>query len=654
MADLSVKDLNGLLSKSKNAKSKLQADWFLNLSYFAGDQWVFWNNGRIDKPRLPDWRVTLTDNRIMPVALSRVARKLKNRPVFVATPFSADEEDLSGAELAEKILQYDWQHLNLSDKLHLVQLWSELTGAGFWKIYWDSTKGDKAEYVMTDEGPYRDQADKLVTRDRIQELGLNDLIEQKQLQTKQIARGDITVDVLSPFEVFPDPLATYIHDAEWVIEEKVRSKEYVKDKYGIDAKEDADAPIGVAESRMFTAGSGDETYKGVAVREYYGKASNKHPEGLWAVWINDKIVKYEPLSKSPYVDCPYVMFRSQPIPGRFWPTSITSQLRGPQTDLNKIKSQIRENAIRLGNASVMISRQANVDYTGIPGEEIFFDDTLPNSMPQFLRPPDLPVYVLQEIDRIEASIQEISGLHEVSKASVPAGVTAASAINLLQEADDTRLGPEITDMETSLAYAGNLILKLRAKFNDDNRMIQIAGEDGDWDIFEFRGTMLKDNTNVEVQAGSAMPRSKAAKQAAMTEIFNMAIQYGMNIDPRQIRKFLRDYEVGGLDKLFANVTQDEQQVVRENRKLLRGEAIDINDWDDDDFHIAAHEEEQKSRRFERSDDAARAVFQAHVNAHRERRTQQIDAQAMSPPPGLEMMPPQMPPLPPQQGNNAPQ
>jgi hypothetical protein len=53
-----------------------------------------------------------------------------------------------------------------------------------------------------------------------------------------------------------------------------------------------------------------------------------------------------------WVHKPYVMFTSQPIPGRFWPTSVTTQLRGPQTDLNKIKSQIRENATRIGNAAV--------------------------------------------------------------------------------------------------------------------------------------------------------------------------------------------------------------------------------------------------------------------------------------------------------------
>jgi hypothetical protein len=165
--------------------------------------------------------------------------------------------------------------------------------------------------------------------------------------------------------------------------------------------------------------------------------------------------------------------------------------------------------------------------------------------------------------------------------------------------------------------------------------------------------MLKKNTNVEVQAGSAMPRSKAAKQAAMTEIFNMAVQYGMNIDSRQIRKFLKDYEVGGLDKLFANITQDEQQLVRENRMLLNAEAIDINPWDDDDFHIAAHEEVQKSSRFNKVSDEAKAIFQAHVDAHRERRTQMVEAQAMAPPPGMEL-PPGMPQMPPQGNPNAPQ
>lgn len=628
MSDISVTELNKLYTQAKSARQRLESDWFLNLSYFAGDQWVFWNQGMIDRPQLEDWRITLTDNRILPIATARVAKKVKNRPIFTCVPFSYDDEDMNAAEIGEKVLENDWNKLSLTHKLWLVQLWTEITGAGFWKIYWDSTKGKGQEYVVQGDGqPYRDGKDQLVPRTKIEELGLGEQIGQG-LDVKPIGQGNVCVDVLSPFEVLPDPLANTADEAEWFIEEKVRSVEYVKTRYGIDAKPDAAAVVGIAESRF--AGSSitnDNTeYKGVRVREFYAKNSSKYQGGASITWINDKKVKDDTLDKSAYVHCPYVMFTSQPIPGRFWPTSVTTQLRGPQTDLNKVKSQIRENAVRIGNAGVLLSRQANVEMQGLPGEQIWYDDTLPNSRPEYLVAPSLPGYVLQEVDRIQESITEISGIHDVSKAMVPTGVTAASAINLLQEADDTRLGPEIANMEGSLSDAGDIILKLRAKFNSHTDIIQIVGEDGDIDIQEYQNTMLKDNTNVEVQAGSTMPRSKAAQQAAMTELLNTSLQYGLQPDPRMLRKFLRDYGVGSLERLFADLEADEMQVVRENRMILQGTAIDINDWDDDDYHIAAHEEKEKTAKFAKSDDDVKKIMKAHVDAHKERRKEAIEAE----------------------------
>ncbi len=632
MADtITATSINKLYQSSKTSKARLESDWFLNLCYFAGDQWVFWNNGMIDRPQLEDWRITLTDNRILPIATSRVAKKIKNRPIFTCVPFSYDDEDMNAAEIGEKVLENDWNKLSLTDKLLAVQLWTEICGSGFWKVYWDSTKGKSQEYVMQGDGtPYRDNKNQLVQPAQIQELGLQDVIGQ--LPTKQIAQGNVCVEVLSPFEIFPDPLAQSIEDCEWVIEEKIRSVEYVKTKYDIDAKPDAGAIVGIAESRMAgTQISSDNTdYKGVRVKEFYAKDSSKYQGGCYAVVINDKLAQPpKQLSDSPYVHCPYIMFSSQPIPGRFWPTSVTTQLRGPQTDLNKIKSQIRENATRIGNASVLLSRQANVEMEGLPGEQIWYDDLMPNARPDYLIPPPLPGYVLQEVDRIEESITEISGIHDVSKAMVPTGVTAASAINLLQEADDTRIGPEIQNMETSLAVAGDSILKLRAKFNDHSDLIQLVGEDGDLDIEEYKNTMLKDNTNVEVQSGSTMPRSKAAQQAAMTDILNTSLQYGLQPDPRVLRKFLRDYGAGSLEKLFADLETDELQVNRENRLMLQGTAIDINDWDDDDYHIAAHEEKEKSAKFAKADPKAQEIMQAHVKAHKERRSQAIQAQVQA-------------------------
>lgn len=349
------------------------------------------------------------------------------------------------------------------------------------------------------------------------------------------------------------------------------------------------------------------------MREFRLKPNGEYTDGYSATWINDTIVRQ---TDSPDDSLPYVKFSSIEVPGRFWSVAMATLLRDPQIDLNMIRTQIKENARLLGNPAIMVSRQADVRYSGVPGERIDYNSSVQDPRPEYLQPPNLPPYVENEVERIEKSIEEISGIHEVSRATVPTGVTAASAINLLQEADDSRLGPEIQAMEFSIGQWGSKILKLRAKHSPEERLIKIAGEDGNWDIEAYRGEMLGEDPHVEVQAGSQMPRSKAAKQAGMTEILGLVFQYGVPIDERNLRKFLKDYEIGGLDRLFEGMTEDAHQVNRENRMLLEGVDPGINTFDDHEFHLAEHTEFQKTSRYYGLPDQIKEGFDNHVTNHR--------------------------------------
>src|SRR6185437_11901016 len=372
---------------------------------------------------------------------------------------------------------------------------------------------------------------------------------------KTIAAGDVNIETVSPFEMYFDPVALDIEDAEWCIQVAVKTPEWVKAHFNVDLESDTDIAPGTAEGKVFSTGSatGGNGGRGVKVSEYWSKPSSKYPNGRRVVWAKSKILLEE---DNPYRELPYVMFKGIDVPGRFWPTSIVEQLREPQTELNKIRSQVTDSAQRTGNPALLAAKQANVQYEGVPGERIDYDDTVPNAIPSYLEPPSMPPYVLQQQERIEQAMQDISGQHEVSSAQVPAGVTAASAINLLQEADDTRLGPAIYDMEETLGIAGSRLLKLVAQYWTDERTVMIAGEDQAWNTILFRGAMLKENTHAEVQMGSAFPRSKAAKQAAIQDTLSLALQYSGPgaLNPRDLRKVLRDYEAGGLVKLFGDLT----------------------------------------------------------------------------------------------------
>jgi hypothetical protein len=86
-----------------------------------------------------------------------------------------------------------------------------------------------------------------------------------------------------------------------------------------------------------------------------GRASSSAstgPDDKYCCWApNDNLVLRE--DRNPYPWLPYVMFRGQPVPGRFWPHSPVTDGRPRQVDLNKRLSQIGDNASRIGNPPLL-------------------------------------------------------------------------------------------------------------------------------------------------------------------------------------------------------------------------------------------------------------------------------------------------------------
>lgn len=611
--------LNKMVEQSRSIRSRYEPQWYLNLAFYLGDQWVFWNRGRIDKPVIPKHRILLTDNRIMPVVLTRLAKKTKQRPIWTCVPNSPSDSDVDGAELATTIIESMWNEQCMQEKLFSALGWADICCAGFWKVTWDSTIGEKITVALGPDGqPLTGQDGRLMRADQMPQ-SLN-------IPTKTIYQGGVCIDVRSPFELLPDPLAESLDSAEWIIEEVVQSEEYVFKHYGINLTGDTEVSAGPADSKYFPSWQmgGASNYKGIKVRELWMKPNSQFEEGRRVVWAKDKILIDE---DNPYDGIPYVMFKGAPIPGRFWPSSVVEQLREPQIELNKIKSQIRENAQRIGNPALLKDRFSNVHYTGVPGEEITYDGTNPSGIPKYLEPPSMPVYVVQEIDRIEESIQEISGQHEVSNSQVPAGVTAASAINLLLEQDDTRLGPTISEMETQLGYAGRMVLELVAEYYSEERIIHVVGPDANYDFVSFKGEMLHGNTTVEVQAGSAFPTSKAAKQAGIRDLLTLMLQNGQTPDPRTMRRIMRDFQIGGLEAFTEDISRDVGQVNREHWIMYQGQVLPINSFDNDAIHIDEHQDQMKSNRFFRADPRTQAIFFGHVELHKQRVAAQMQQQA---------------------------
>ncbi len=188
-------------------------------------------------------------------------------------------------------------------------------------------------------------------------------------------------------------------------------------------------------------------------------------------------------------------------------------------------------------------------------------------------------------------------------------------------------------MEETLGEAGEMLLKLVAQYWTDERVIMIAGQDHAWDTMLFRGAALKENTQVEVQAGSSFPQSKAAKQAAMESALSLYLQYnaGMPVDPSVMKKFFHDYQGGALEKLFGDIDGDTAQANRENSQMAQGAQFPINAFDNHKVHVDVHTEFQKAAAYSTFPPPIKQAFEVHTNEHR----QQMLAE-MPPPEQLQL------------------
>jgi hypothetical protein len=91
------------------------------------------------------------------------------------------------------------------------------------------------------------------------------------------------------------------------------------------------------------------------------------------------------------------------------------------------------------------------------------------------------------------------------------------------------------------------------------RIVKVVGTDGQFNAMVFKGADIGNNTDIRIESGSAMPTSKAARQALLMDLMSQGF-----IPPE---KGLELMDVGGVQRLYDQVKTDNAQASRENMKM---------------------------------------------------------------------------------------
>ena len=636
-------------SKCKQSHTSIRSQWYMNLSFFAGDQYVEKINGQILKTRAPKRQIRMIINRVRPMILTRISQMTSQKPTAEVVPSSAEIEDLLAAEAGQALFENAMSQYGLQ-KTYAEQtaFWQAVTGTGYIKTYWDKSAED--------------------------------------------GNGCFKYSAPSPFHVLvPELLTTEIEDQPYVLNVYTKPLSWVKQVYG-DAlpKDHKPTVVGtteVLETQYLNIKDSDrksEPDSCLFIEAWIKPGTHKDlPKGALLTIIDDILIQ-ACLDGMPYEHGQYPFTKFGGVPsGGYYGTSPIDDYIQLQVELNRNRS-LRASSRNLTANPGYMAPKGSVDvakWHAAPGQVVEYMPGM--GKPEPLQQPQLPNYVIQEEQALLSDMEDVSGQHQQTRGGTNAGITSGTAISFLQEADNSYMATVFLSIEKGFEKIGKQTIGLFVQYVDVPRMVKITGGDT-FSVQMLAGTDLKSADDLRVESGSSMPQSRTARNAMFMDM----IQKG--IIP--VQAGLRQMHLSGMKEFFDRTEIDQRQAQRENQKMSEfppqlidqaqqmvdqqkqmafaqagidpatatmspvGGQIDaqfsnmtiipVNDWDNHEAHIEEHQYFMKSQRFESLPQQVKDEFERHVKAHKDAlqqsQMQDMFAQMGMGQPGQNPMQPGMP------------
>lgn len=557
----------------EGSRNNLKRDWALNRAYYAGSQWVGYNDRSMRVESLnvdagPAWKVRLKSNQLKPGLVHYVAQLTKTRPTINAEPDSGSDKDIKAAQFAESLYEYLWDSLNLNSKVQDALMEAGLSG-GFWRISWDALAGKAIRYAFDPETgqPIRDE--ELVSvyietlEQQLAQAGM-DPAKAPDYVYKTVYEGEIRVDVMPAENVLVDPTVTRFDDAVWAICRHPMDPDEIEARWGVKV-----GPESTPEDYMLAAPGMSEKPPATTRQVYvmYIRPCPAVPDGRYVVWIEgpNKILQD---TKWPY---PFDILPLIQMPGIYSPNSvydlpILTDGRPDQDDINKGLSQITEYR-NLTIKPQLLAPIGGVDRTKVssePGAILFFNP-INNLVPQWREVPQLPPYIFQTVADAMGRLDRLFSRAPSQRDQLPPRTDSGHLMETMQEAIADQLSPVIIRLEDALASAGHIMAAYAQKYYTEERSLKIRGTGGAVQVKKFKGADIAGGFTFRPTYGTGLPRTREGKRIAIMEMLQAQL-----IEPRTAMKHLDLADLKGVQAKLARAEEFSQRTLD---KMRRGQPI---------------------------------------------------------------------------------
>lgn len=574
--------IRSLYEASNKSIARELREFEIAKSFLANEQWVSWNrttNSVASVPRDPN-RVRRTNNRLTPSTRTIMAKLLRRALVFEVPPMGSDDATIQGARTAAAVLhhthsEHKWEQLR---EEQILGAWQG--GTGLLAVDWDPQAGTG--------------------------LGVN------PETGKEFGTGDIVCSALSIAEVATVPGTRDIERARWWIRAVALPPEEVRDRYGLNALPQADVQ-GAVSPLKFSGENTDEVKANLTlVLHYYERPFGKQP-GQVAVMVGDKLIdgpKPWPFKFKDRLNV--VALRDIFVLTRWTGDAILWTAIPQQTGLNLSESSIAEHMKLAANARIAVPAGSIDDLDQFTDEvaEVFEYVPVGGQKPDWMSPPQMPAWWQQEPERLSRDIDDVLGVHDISRGEAPSGVDSGVALSLLAEQDDTPVGKFARASSEAWGRYASLVLSIYEQkvTGGDQREARIDVPGQPPETRRWSGEAFKGQTTAVVPFDAVSPMSRTAQFSRAKTLWDMKIIS----DPKQ---FARLAEMPGADDFTEGLDPDVAKARRENHALSLGEVLIPAPFDHHATHIAEHNRFRKSPRYEELTDDGRLLIDLHVAGH---------------------------------------
>jgi len=561
------KNLSDLWNESvQSATWEHIREYHLNHAYLEGRQWLSWTP--VDRslsdiiPDEPD-RIQATVNHMRSNTRTIVSQLTQRQLTFEVPPSMYDDVTLRAAAISKGIL---------SD-LHRRHNWETLREENIKSCLKGGTSIVAVEWSPQNK----------TTKETV--LSIADFVVEPGATRMEYARWWIKLQQLPPNEVrslFPD--------------------------HFIDEAPEADARTHW--SNDYTSEPTDLT----RVYTYYERPNPLNPDGGFRVEVNGRTLQ-EGKWPFPWKDSLNIAsIRESVIENSPYGTTIMSDVRSPQTALNAVWSAVLEH-IRESSNHRLVADYSWADVvdslTDRPGEPLI--GPMEAGAPGYLTAPPMPTQFAQTIAMLKEEIDNLLGVHDVSRGMSPANIESGYGLAILAEKDSSPVGRLIKESANLWGRVGWMVLELHEDNVTEERESTIRDMGGAPARRKWKGEDIKGQTEAIVPLEAIVPKSQAAQQQfAMT-----AVEMGLITpdDPLAVSKFAQLAEMPDQRGIIAAVSPDADKAIRENEMVVMDEVPEPKPFDDHEIHIEMHNRFRKSLQYELLTDEQREDIDNHVLSH---------------------------------------